>query len=486
MFEQICNIERSGRVDCYRAGMATKREDGEDFPAAAFAYAPDLESPSTWKLRLWDSLAERETVAQVGRAVAALGPGFRGERVDIPTGDLPGVKARVLAAWLATHPDETRADAPGVLKAWEQLPLWKGDDDGDVDPLDELLDAYQGFVRHGHREFADRTMALVHMLQELMIGVDREVSKRGVMGYARPVGCLAQAWLALSSIPATSEIAAGVLDLMRDAATMMTEPDEIGVDDDEMADGDRGGERRMVRREIVVEDGQYCVVSETGRRFGCYATMPEAEGRLAQIERFGADIVASSPVDELVALHAAAHRLDVVTAAAVEAHDMIADVLEVVHGLAEPYELPGEVRRAMLSRLDSGFVAKAAEYRFTLGPAYVPNVEDAHGEFTDADTLQVAMWDWVRKGDRTIYLQHSTKAAGEMVEMMTMPVPVEAELVVPGEQRNRFTFPAGTPFLGVVWEPWAWELVKRGELRGYSIGGSARRLEADLPVDALV
>ncbi|MEC9058100.1 MAG: hypothetical protein VX410_01025, partial [Actinomycetota bacterium] len=34
----------------------TKREDGEDFPAEAFAYVPDPEKPSTWKLRLWDSL----------------------------------------------------------------------------------------------------------------------------------------------------------------------------------------------------------------------------------------------------------------------------------------------------------------------------------------------------------------------------------------------------------------------------------------------
>jgi len=47
-------------------------------------------------------------------------------------------------------------------------------------------------------------------------------------------------------------------------------------------------------------------------------------------------------------------------------------------------------------------------------------------------------------------------------------------------------FPADTPFLGVVWEDWAWDLVKAGELRGYSIGGRARRVEADLPVAALV
>ena len=96
------------------------------------------------------------------------------------------------------------------------------------------------------------------------------------------------------------------------------------------------------------------------------------------------------------------------------------------------------------------------------------------------------MWDWVRKGDRTIYLQHSDKAAGEMVELLTWPFPIEASLSVPGQGVTKYTFPANTPYLGVIWEEWAWDLVKAGQLRGYSIGGTARRVEADLPVDATV
>jgi hypothetical protein len=93
----------------------TKREDGEDFPAAAFAYVPDPESPSTWKLRLWDSLDEKETVAQVSRAVSALSPsGFRGNRVQIPAEDLASVKAKVRAAWRQVNgPDR---ELPAILK----------------------------------------------------------------------------------------------------------------------------------------------------------------------------------------------------------------------------------------------------------------------------------------------------------------------------------------------------------------------------------
>ena len=95
----------------------TKREMGEDFPASAFAYVPDPKKPSTWKLRLWDSIAEKETRSQIGAAVAALGKGFRGQKVQIPSDDLSGVKAKVLAAWLRVNEDKNRGDAPSILKS---------------------------------------------------------------------------------------------------------------------------------------------------------------------------------------------------------------------------------------------------------------------------------------------------------------------------------------------------------------------------------
>ena len=484
--------------------MATKREDGEDFPEAAFAYVPDPESPSTWKLRLWDSLDERETAAQVGRAVAALGPGgFRGNRVEIPESDLPGVKRRVLDAWLQTHPDETREDAPTVLKGYGYE--MKDDDeygDGQIDPLDELLDAYQSFVRMGAEEMANEAMALVHELQSIMLGKARDdYSKGHGMGYSNPVACLSQAYLGLVMFPDARELAGKILALMDRAATAMMPPQEGGgeeADDGEMASGDgmdragygagAGGDggRRRVRREVRVEDGQFCVYSETGRSFGCYASRDAAAERLAQIESFSESLISKSTLAELVDQHDLAHRVPVVTAAIKTVHDLISDEIEVVFEVAEPYSLSNDEKLAMLANLEGGLVAKAAEYRYTLGPAYVPDREDAHGEFTDAATLQRAMWDWVRKGDGTIYLQHSDKAAGEMVEMMTLPFPLEAELTVPGQGVSKFTFPAETPFLGVIWEDWAWDLVKTGELRGYSIGGTAKRVEADLPVDALV
>ena len=89
-------------LDAY--GEVTKAEmktdEGRRYPAAAYAYVPDPDKSSTWKLRLWSpEPGEKETVAQIGAAVAALGPGgFRGNRVKIPADDLPHVFERLYAS----------------------------------------------------------------------------------------------------------------------------------------------------------------------------------------------------------------------------------------------------------------------------------------------------------------------------------------------------------------------------------------------------
>lgn len=132
---------------------------------------------------------------------------------------------------------------------------------------------------------------------------------------------------------------------------------------------------------------------------------------------------------------------------------------------------------------DRTFVRKADEKRFTLGPLYVPDFMDAHGEWTDAEELQNGVWHWVRSGDRRIFLQHDREVeAGEWVEVMTMPQAWTVTMRdAAGNEVGEVTYPPNTVFLGVVWNEDAWELVKRGELRGYSIGGYSDRMYAELP-----
>ena len=89
----------------YKRG-SFKTEFGRQFPMGDYAYVPDPTKPSKWKLRLTADPGAGPNARIVGAAVAALGPtGFRGRKVQIPTKDLPGVKAKVLAAWKKLHPD---------------------------------------------------------------------------------------------------------------------------------------------------------------------------------------------------------------------------------------------------------------------------------------------------------------------------------------------------------------------------------------------
>ena len=323
--------------------------------------------------------------------------------------------------------------------------------DTDVDTVDEVANAGYGWEDerkdHDYGDVAAGADAMPHLL----------IAYRQLIDH-----------------PECEPLLAPVMEIVHQLQEMLTDAADVEIDqvDPEMADGTFG-------TEIRYEDGQYCVYSETGRGFGCYPSEDQAKDRLAQIEQFSGARVDNAATADLVAWHDRLHLLDAPTEAHVAVHDLIEDTLERRLDAAAPV-------LAMAVGVTGLPLAKRAEQRYTLGPVYVPGMEDAHGEFTDEDTLQKALWGWVRKEDRTIYLQHSDKAAGEMVEMLTWPFEVTADLSVPGEGVTKYTFPADTPFMGVIWEPWAWELVKAGELRGYSIGGRARRMEADLPVDALI
>ena len=124
------------------------------------------------------------------------------------------------------------------------------------------------------------------------------------------------------------------------------------------------------------------------------------------------------------------------------------------------------------------------EKRYTLGAMYIPDMEDAHGEWTDSDELQRAVWDYVKSNDRRIRLQHNRDVvAGEWVEVMTFPHALTVPITSPDGKETQHTYPPNTVFLGVIWEPWAWEMVTEGKIGGYSIGGKAERLFVDIDLE---
>lgn len=115
------------------------------------------------------------------------------------------------------------------------------------------------------------------------------------------------------------------------------------------------------------------------------------------------------------------------------------------------------------------------EKQFTLGPVYVPGMIDAHGDWATADDLQESLWDFA-KSEKTIDIQHSggeLRGHGEVVELVSWPWEHSVDMPNDDGTIRKVTFPAGTPWMGVVWDDQAWPLVKSGKVRGYSIGGRA-------------
>lgn len=92
--------------------MAAQKTDGQfEFPAEAYAFAPDPGKPSTWKLRLWESPEAKETPDQVRNAVSELSSsGFKLAKTSISEADRSKLLARLNAAWAITG-EKTLPDA---------------------------------------------------------------------------------------------------------------------------------------------------------------------------------------------------------------------------------------------------------------------------------------------------------------------------------------------------------------------------------------
>lgn len=167
----VTNYEESAGVK--KAGE-TKSEGGRNFKSSDYAYVPDASKPSTWKLRLTNTPGATPDPGIVGAAVAALGKGFRGQKVQIPSADIGKVKAKVRAAWKKANPDKDPKEMPEVIRKEEraevefQVPIAKIDDEkrkvygivlepdeidtqGDTITMEEIEKAAEGFMQKARR-----------------------------------------------------------------------------------------------------------------------------------------------------------------------------------------------------------------------------------------------------------------------------------------------------------------------------------------------
>ena len=104
--------------------------DGKVFPRSDFAYTPS-DNTSEWKLRLTSTPGGAPDSGIVGAAAAALGAGFRGQKVSIPASARAAVVDRVRAAWHKANPDRKDEDMPDGIK--------KGEEDMTMEELEQRL-----------------------------------------------------------------------------------------------------------------------------------------------------------------------------------------------------------------------------------------------------------------------------------------------------------------------------------------------------------
>lgn len=307
------------------------------------------------------------------------------------------------------------------------------------------------------------------IMREREKGMDNEIEKaQGPMNHL----LMAFSELLSYSFDGVAEMRMDIMEIIHALEPEVAGKPRMEVETGYMDDDEDKGYYDDMEKEIVMEDGQFCVRSKDGTRsFGCYISRERAEQRLAQIESFAERLKALQTINLMEAL------TETEKAISGQTLPIISELIDVELNK----RLSDEVEElTAVPDIELTTIVKA-EQRYTMGPVYVPNLEDAHGETIEPGELQTAIWDWVRKGDRRIFLQHSEKVAGEMVEILTMPMETEMSLTVPNQGVTKYQFPADTPFMGVIWEDWAWDLVKAGKLRGYSIGGQAQRVEVEIP-----
>lgn len=106
--------------------FAMRTDDGKEYPASAYLFVPDPDKPSTWKLRIKEYVGDtlKVTREQLGRAAAALSPGgFRGNRVELPSGEVAKVKAKLRSLYREIGVSED--DIPAHIKQEENKSMDK-------------------------------------------------------------------------------------------------------------------------------------------------------------------------------------------------------------------------------------------------------------------------------------------------------------------------------------------------------------------------
>ena len=106
------------------AEFASKTDDGKEYPSRCYLSMPAADKPSTWGLRICEYVdgSPKITVQQLGRAAAALGPGFRGRKYQAKKGESIETLKRKLAALYRKQGVE-KDDIPKYIEGGEDMAM---------------------------------------------------------------------------------------------------------------------------------------------------------------------------------------------------------------------------------------------------------------------------------------------------------------------------------------------------------------------------
>lgn len=519
--------------------VPTKRENGLDFPALAYAYVPDPLEPATWALRVWETPESMETREQIGRALGDL------DSARIPASEVPVAQAGIQRALERLRERENAAvenAAPGDVRegtfvSWNSSggrargrieyvmregTLGVPESSFSINATPEDPAALIRVWRPGADGWAETETLVGHKVSTLTV-----IDSLRKETFPPPEGVQQAARRALDWI-AEGHAGGGFTDTGRARAAQLARGDGVSEDTirrianylsrhegDARAEGFNAGEAGFPSPGRVAWDAwggdpavswSNRIVERLNREQEKDGDIPLTPRQTLMYEKFEWIAETLGPWDGGVGADGAHYMspgdnpfaedgLNCANCVFYEGGGgcEILDMPVEPNGVCKLWIIPetaltvqADTGQAKAISRDARFLMKEAAQRFTLGPLYVPDFMDAHGEWTDADELQQAVWGWVQSENRTIYLQHDREVrAGEWVEVMTMPQPWTVTMMGgDGTPVGEVTYPEGTVFLGVIWDEGPWRDILAGNLRGYSIGGFSDRVLADLPNEA--
>src|SRR5699024_10128445 len=109
-------------------------------------------------------------------------------------------------------------------------------------------------------------------------------------------------------------------------------------------------------------------------------------------------------------------------------------------------------------------IDKSDEKQLVYGVVYEPDVEDAHGDYMEADDIEVAAHNFMKEA-RNIDTNHDFESGvGEVVESYIAPADFEI---------GKETIAKGTWVMVTKASDEIWESIKKGDITGYSMAGTA-------------